>query len=159
MTVIHLIHITCWPYHFKVFDAGLHDQIVASKRLSKFSFAKFFDRVNLHQKLCQRTPIDIDKFDGIEIPSYCSGSFDWLWWELTNQTSFRNHFICLWSYRPTVAWDTNIAQTLTHFDRGNRTPLIKFSLFTFPSKTVDQIIDEYFDHVNGRIEKIIGAMN
>jgi hypothetical protein len=72
MTVIHLIHITCWPYHFKVFDAGLHDQIVASKRLSKFSFAKFFDRVNLHQKLCQRTPIDIDRFDGIEIPSYCS---------------------------------------------------------------------------------------
>ena len=34
-----------------------------------------------------------------------------------------------------------------------------FSLSTFPSNTVDQIIDEYFDHVNERIEKIIGAMN
>jgi hypothetical protein len=29
-----------------------------------FSLTKFFDRVNLHQKLCQRTLMD---FDGLEI--------------------------------------------------------------------------------------------
>jgi hypothetical protein len=41
----------------------LHDQSFPSNTWSKFSFTKFFDRVNLHQKLCQRTLMDID---GIE---------------------------------------------------------------------------------------------
>jgi hypothetical protein len=35
--------------------ALLHDQSFPSKTWSKFSLTKFFDRVNLHQKLCQRT--------------------------------------------------------------------------------------------------------
>jgi hypothetical protein len=156
MTVIHLIHITCWPYHFTIDPFTRSNCCI--KNFVKVFFRKVFWSCKPASKLCQRTLIDV-RFDGIEIPSYCSGSFEWLWWELTNQTFFRNHFICLWIYRPTVAWDKNIDQTLTHFDRGNRTSLIKFSLSTFPSKTVDQIIDEYFDHVNGRIEKIIVAMN
>ena len=34
-----------------------------SKIWLKFSLKKFFDRVNLHQKLCQRTFMDFDRID------------------------------------------------------------------------------------------------
>jgi hypothetical protein len=40
-----------------------------------------------------------------------------------------------------------VDQTFTHFDRGNRIPLIKFPLSKFPFKTFDQIVDEQFDRV------------
>ena len=43
--------------------ARLHDQSCPSKTWSEFWLTKFFDRVNLHQKLCQRTLMG---FDGIE---------------------------------------------------------------------------------------------
>ena len=41
----------------------LHDQSFPSKTWSQFSLSKFFDRVNLHQKLCQRSLMDFDRLD------------------------------------------------------------------------------------------------
>jgi len=43
-----------------ILKTRLHDQSFPSKT---WSLTKFFDHVNLHQKLCQRTLMD---FDGIE---------------------------------------------------------------------------------------------
>jgi len=43
------------PYLYQGLKACLHNQSFPSKAWFKFSLTKFFDRVNLHQKLCQRT--------------------------------------------------------------------------------------------------------
>ena len=48
---------------------------VSIKKYVKVFLTKFFDRVNLNQKLCQRTLMD---FDGIEAHSYFSKNFDGL---------------------------------------------------------------------------------
>jgi hypothetical protein len=87
---------------------------VPIKKYVKVFLSKFFDRVNLNQKLCQRTLMD---FDGIETHSYFSKNFDELWWELTNQTIFSEarFIVCLWIYRQKVTWDRNFDQSLTKF--------------------------------------------
>ena len=157
MTVIHLIHFTCWPYHFTL--GPFTRSKFSIKNLVKVLFNKVFWLFKPASKTFHRTLIEFYGFDRIEIPSYYYESFGRLWWELINQASFLNHFVCLLIYSPKVVWDKNTDQTFTHFDRGNRIPLIKFPLSKFPFKTFDQIVDEQFDRVNRRLEKIIGAMN
>ena len=66
LIVLQSVHLLKSVYTIKVFD---------QKLWSKFSSIKFFDRVSLHQKLCQRTLMD---FDGIETHTYLSKNFDGL---------------------------------------------------------------------------------
>jgi hypothetical protein len=56
-------------------NANLHNQSFLSKTWSQFSLTKFFDHVNLHQKLCQRNLIDSWWNRN---PSYFSKNFDGL---------------------------------------------------------------------------------
>jgi hypothetical protein len=76
--------------------ARLNDQSFPSKTWSKFSSTKFFDHVNLHQRLCQRTLMDID---GIEThPIF-----------LIDQSK---HHFGIGIYHQKVTWENNFDQTL-----------------------------------------------
>ena len=49
--------------NFHLICIRLHDQSFPSKTLSKFSLTKFFDHVNLYQKLWSKTLTDFDRIE------------------------------------------------------------------------------------------------